>query len=196
MVSVMLSVAARAPAAAGAKETLAVQAAPLASEPAQEVAVCTKSPGFAPPNAKPVSEILVGRTFLIVMTLAALVVPTFCFENGRDAGVTDTGRTPVPERATVCGLLFALSAIVSVAVCAPLTVGAKMTPILHDECAATLDPHVLEETSNCAAAGPVIDVPTDNADDSLFVRVTTFCALELPSASFPNASVELDSATC
>ena len=54
-----------------------------------------------------------------VKTLAALLDPTLVAGKVLVAGVKVTGTVPVPERATVCGLLAALSVMVKVPVRAP-----------------------------------------------------------------------------
>src|SRR5437660_1704103 len=65
-----------------------------------------------------------------VTVWVALVVPVCCVANPKLAGASDTtgaGTTPVPLRATACGLLAALSVIERLAARAPPAVGRKAT---------------------------------------------------------------------
>jgi hypothetical protein len=127
------SAATRAPVADGVNVTLTVQLAFAAKAAGQVVADSAKSPASAPVNVTPDIVSVVLRLFLTVTFFAALVVPTFWGAKVRLDGVTDTGTTPVPVKVTDCGLLFALSEIVSAAVFAPGVTGSKVTLILHDE---------------------------------------------------------------
>ena len=79
---------------------LTVQLAPAASTVPHVVALCIKSPGFAPPKVMLEMVNAVGRLFLIVTFLLALVVPTARGVNASDAGVTATGTIPVPLSVT------------------------------------------------------------------------------------------------
>jgi hypothetical protein len=47
------------------------------------------------------------------------------------AGVKEIGTIPVPERAIVCGLLFALSVIVNIALSALVVTGLNATLKIH-----------------------------------------------------------------
>ena len=53
-----------------------------------------------------------------------------------------TGTTPFPVNAMVCGLLLALSVMVSVPVREPVAVGVKVTLTVHAAPAASDVPHV------------------------------------------------------
>lgn len=98
--SVMLRTALRDPTAVGMNTILTVQLAPAASVVPHVVALCVKSPGFAPPKTMLEIVRIVGRLFLIVTFLLALVVPTARAANASDAGVTATGTIPVPLSVT------------------------------------------------------------------------------------------------
>ena len=125
----------------------------------------------------------VARLFFTVTVFAALVVPTVWEGKVRLDGVTDTCTTPVPVKLSDCGLLFALSVMVSVADFAPDVAGAKVTLILQDEWPPMLDPHKLEETANSLAFVPLIVVfNMDKAALVLFVSVTVLAGLVVPSA--------------
>jgi hypothetical protein len=69
--------------------------------------------------------------FVKVTVCAALVLPTFCDANVSDAGASVTAgalaAAPVPARPAVCGLPVALSAMLTLAVRAPVAVGLNVT---------------------------------------------------------------------
>ena len=60
-----------------------------------------------------------------------LELPTATVPKLREVGDKVTGLAPVPFTAIVCGLLAALSVMVTVAVFVPKTVGVNVTVILH-----------------------------------------------------------------
>jgi CRISPR-associated Cas5-like protein len=62
-----------------------------------------------------------------VKSFAALVVPTACFAYVALTGVSRACTLPVPDRATVCGLVGALSVNVRLPVRVPRAVGVKVT---------------------------------------------------------------------
>lgn len=66
-------------------------------------------------------------TFFNVMLLTALVVVIACPANDKLAGVNVAGFVPVPDYATVCGVLGALSFTISVPLNGPTLVGVKVT---------------------------------------------------------------------
>ncbi len=125
--------ATRAPFAVGVNVILTAQLAPAASVVPQVIADWAKSPAFAPVNVMPEIVRVVLRLFLTVIFFAVLVVPTVWAAKVKLDGVTDTGGVPVPVKLTDCGLLLALSVIVSAAVFAPGVTGANVTLILQDE---------------------------------------------------------------
>ena len=126
----MESVAVRLPVIVGLKVTVIVHFAPAARELPQ-VLVWAKSPGLAPlrPIALMLSDVV--KLLVTVTFFAALVVPTFTVPNDQDEGSTVTGSLPMPVRLMVCGLLMALSVIVTVPDSFPGLVGAKVTVILQ-----------------------------------------------------------------
>jgi hypothetical protein len=79
-----------------------------------------------------------------VTVCAALAVPTFWLLKVRLVAVTPAmGALPMPVRLTVCGLLAALSVMVTEAERDPKAVGVKVTLIVQLPFAATGLPHVL-----------------------------------------------------
>ena len=79
---------------------------------------------------------------LIVTVCAALGWPTVCPVNVRLAGLEPStgGARPVPLRATVCGCVRVMSAMVNVPGCGPVDVGANCTLMVQLEFAARLAP--------------------------------------------------------
>ncbi len=82
--------------------------------------------------------------FVSVTACAALVVLTCWFPNERLVGEKLTaGAVPVPARLTICGLLLALSVMVTVPVRVPVAVGVNVTLIAQLAPAATELPQEL-----------------------------------------------------
>lgn len=88
--------------------------------------------------------------------------------------------SPLPESATVCGLFWALSVMVSVPVRPPAAVGVKVTLIVQLALAATLEPHVFVSAKSPLAAMPLIV----NAALPVFVRVM-LCAELVVACTWP-----------
>lgn len=78
----------------------------------------------------------------MVSVLGALVVPTVSAPKAKVPGLSATGSSPAPLRLMVCGLLMALSEIVTIPVCEPLVFGANVTVMVHCAPAAMLVPQV------------------------------------------------------
>ena len=93
-----------------------------------------------------------------------------------------TGAVPVPVRATVCGLLNALSVNVSAPVAAPSPVGVNVTPTAQFPLAAMLAPQVLVAMANGPLATMLLML---SAALRRLVTVTERAALVLPAATFP-----------
>ena len=107
-----------------------------------------------------------------VNAFAALVVPTAWAAYVEVAGISVAGRTPVPDSGTVCGLLGALSAKVSVPDSVPRFVGVKVILTLHFLLGASVAPHVFAEIAKLpltlillmfSVADPVLVTVTDLA---------------------------------
>ena len=129
--SVIVTLAARLPLAAGVKVTLMVQLAPAARE-LPHVFVWTKSPLLVPVIAMLVIVIATVPVLLNVIVCAALVVPTFWLPNLRL--VAENPRVevmPVPVRLTICGLLLALSKMLRKALSAPNWLGWNWSVIVQ-----------------------------------------------------------------
>lgn len=102
---------------------------------------------------------------------------------------------PVPERATVCGLPVALSAIDRVAERAPGISGLKLSWIVHDEPIATVDPQgAFCSSVNSPALGPDTETLfTLRLELPVLVSVTA-CGVELLvfTTWLPKLSVVVD----
>ena len=99
---------------------------------------------------------------------------------------------PVPDTATCCGLLLALSVKVSVAVRVPEVVGLKMMLAVQLAEAARVDPQVVLKTEKSPGLAPeklaLLTGLTVIVPLLLLVSVTTFCPPALPTATLPQTS--------
>lgn len=139
--SLTFSVPVRVPVAVGVKVTLTAHLSFAPKLVVHVVADTAKSP---------VVEIamLVSVTLWLLVRLnvfAVLVVPTIHVPKDQLVGVNVAGSTPVPDSATVCGLLEALSVKLSVPVRLPSAVGVKVTLTLHVLPRPSRPPHVFAE---------------------------------------------------
>jgi len=93
---------------------------------------------------------------------------------------------PVPERLTVCGLPLALSVMLSEAVRLPLAEGVNFTLIVQLAPAATELPHVLVCAKLLALAPVSAMLVMLSVAPPLFVSVTAWALLVVPSAWLAN----------
>src|ERR1700722_3784119 len=102
---------------------------------------------------------------------------------------------PVPVRATVCGLLPALSEMFRVAVRVPVPVGVKVMPMVQESPAGTLDP----QSFDCPKSERFVPLPKILLMVKAVLRVlvsVTFCvALVVPTACEPNVRLVGDTVT-
>lgn len=131
----------RLPVAPGVKITLTVHVPPAGTEEAQ-VLVCEKSPLLVPVMLIPVMVSATFCRFVNVVFIGLLEVPTATVPKFNEVGLKVTGLTPVPVTEIVCGLLLAVSEMVTVPDCFPATVGVKVTVMLQVAPAAMDVPHV------------------------------------------------------
>ena len=112
-----------APITFGVKLTVIVQLAAAATDVPQSL-VCAKSPLAT--ILEKFNEAL--PVFVSVTICESPVVPTSCATNVKLVEVKLTaGAMPVPDRATICGLLGSFESMVSIPVRAPPAVGVKVT---------------------------------------------------------------------
>ena len=125
-----------------------------------------------------VIESVVRLLFESVDVIAALVVPMFVVGNVRFVGNTETPVTPLPLSVIVCGLLVALSVIVTTPVKVPVDVGLNVTEIVHFLPAKTVLPQVLV----CAKGPVVVMLVMFSVAVPVLVRVAFLTALVVPTA--------------
>ncbi len=174
--SVTVSVPVRVPTTVGVKVTLTVHFALLATDVPQ-VFVCAKSPVTLTLSIVNAAVIL----FVNVTVVGLLVVPTVRLLNVTFAGDSVTACTPVPLRLTVCGLLLALSVMVTAPVAAPVVVGENVTEIVHFLPAFSALPHVFVSAKFPLTAMLVM---VRVAEPEL-VRITFFAALVVFTTTLP-----------
>lgn len=144
--SVKLSVALRAPDAAGLKITEAEQLADAATLVPQVLLEMLKSPASVPPIATLLSVTEELVPFVSVVDFAALLDPTVMLPNAKDVGLAETvpeAAVPSPVKAIVWGVLLAESAKLRVAASFPVVFGAKTIFAVQLALAARVDPQVL-----------------------------------------------------
>lgn len=143
---VMVQAAARAPGAVGLKRMFAVQLADAGRLDAQLVEEMAKSPAFAPEMDEALNVTALAVLLVTVMLCVPLETPTMMLPNDRPDGdavtLPEEPPEPVPERATCCGLLAALSVKVRFAVRVPEVVGLKRTVTVQLAVAAKVEPQV------------------------------------------------------
>ena len=176
--SVKLSIAVRAPAAVGLNTIAAVQLADATRLVPHVLLDTVKSAAFVPVMATLLMVMDTEPPLDKVAVCDALLAPIVVLAKVRLAGAAETvpvAAVPVPDSATVWGLLVAVSVMLSVAVRAPVTVGAKRTFAVQLADAPRLVPQVLLKITKSPGLAPesamllmvIAVVP-------LFVSVTTF----------------------
>jgi hypothetical protein len=183
--SVKLRVAVRVPAATGLNTIVAVQLEDAARLEPQVLLEIAKSAALVPEIAMLLTAIELEPLFVKVADFGAPVFPTATLNQLILDGLAvalPVAVVPVPESATVCGLLLAESVKLSVAVRAPVAAGLKEMAAMQLADAARLAPHVLLEIVKSAALLPVIAMLlTVIAAGPLFVNVADFGAPVCPS---------------
>jgi hypothetical protein len=126
------------------------------------------------------------------MDCAALVAPTTTELKFSELGDNVTGNDPVPLRFTVCGLVSAESANVSMPVTDPSATGVNVTLTVHVPPSATLVSQVVAEIAN----GPLnVTLLRLSATFNRFVNVTVLAALVSFTAMFPKLRLVEDKLT-
>ena len=146
-VSVNARVAIKVPAAVGLKTTLAEQLAAAARLTPQVLLKIAKSTAFVPEMVTLPMVMAAVVPSLRVADCAGLVAPGAVLPNDRVVGLALTVPpvvpVPVPDSATVCGLLLAVSLKFRVAVRVPVVVGEKTMVAVQLADAARVVPQVL-----------------------------------------------------
>jgi hypothetical protein len=185
----MLTVAVRAPLAAGVKVTLIVQVALAASVLGLmgQVSVSPKSLAFAPLTAMLLNMSAAVPLLVSMIARVALVVPTFWFPKLTLVGLRVTAGaeiTPLPVSATLCGLPLALSLTLTVAVRGPVADGVKVTLIAQFALAASvlgLSGHVDDSAKSVALVPASVMLLIVSGAVPLFARVIVCVALVVPT---------------
>src|SRR3989442_379994 len=202
--SVMFTVAARAPVAAGVKLKLNVQLAPCGTEPAPvgQVLPAAKAKSAA---CGPMMVMLVrfsGSSLMILRPPRSTLLPytTRCRSKGLlvAESVAVGGVTPVPVSGTDCGLSAASSVMFTVAARAPVAAGVKLMLIVQLAPGATELARVGEvlraAKSKSAACAPVmVMLVRFSGAPPLLVRVTVCAALVVPTRCLPKALLVAES---
>ena len=191
--SVIVKEAVRAPEAVGVKVTLIAQFVP-AAKLVPQLFVCEKSPALVP--AIPIAPIdsVALPLFVSVSVCGLLVVPVFCTEKVKLATLKlAPGAPPIPVSPTVCGLLLALSVIVTEAVRAPAAVGLKETLIVQLVPAAKLAPQLFVCEKSPLFTPVTLMERLRSAEPPPFVTVTVWLGVAVPTGDVPNVRELLDS---
>ena len=173
--SVMVSFAVKAAAAAGVNATYTVQDAAGASVAAQ-LFTWRKSVGLAPVMAMEVRSSVAVPALVRVTGSASEAVPWVVV--GKASAVTlsltEGAAAPVPVRVTFCGEPVALSVTPRVAVRAPAAAGLKATKMEQEAPEASDVPQPLRSTKEVVLAPLNAMELTVTAGAPVFLRVTTW----------------------
>src|SRR5215468_12503978 len=130
-------------------------------------------------------------TFVTVTDLATVVVPTATVPKLSETGEMEIC-VPVPVKATVWRLVGALSLNVNVPLRTPIRVGMKVTLTVQLAPGATVVPQVLLPM---AKSPLMLILLTLSVPALVFVSVTTFAGLVVPSTLLPKARLVVESTT-
>jgi hypothetical protein len=149
-----------------------------------------KSPALVPPRVTPLIVMDEVVPLLRVADWAALVDPTAVAGKPIAVGETVTlppeVLPPVPDNATVCGLLVAESEIVRVAERVPVVVGLNSTDTPQLAEAARLEPQALAEMRKSPGFVPVSEMPLMVIEELVpLVSVEDWAALVEPTFTDP-----------
>src|SRR6185312_12106751 len=172
------------PVAVGLKSIASVQLVPAATCVPHVLPLSVAYPG------ETATEVICSITppLLLTVTLCVPVVPTIWVPNVSvfaDSVAVGVDESPVPDSATVCGLVVALSVSVSAPERMPVTVGVNVTVIAQLAWAASDAPQVLVAAKSPVAAMPV----NESAAVVLLVTVTVCVALAVFTTWPPKSSV-------
>jgi hypothetical protein len=195
--SVRTRLAVSAAATDGLKTTLTVHdalAAMLVPHVVVEVKSVLAAAGEPPETVALVNAIAELELLVSVTIFAADAVLIVCDPKAKLMGLTVKALpllVPVPDKATVWGLVEAVSVRTRLAVSAAATDGLKTTPTVHEVLAAMLAPHVVVDVKSVFAATgePPETVALVNAiaELELLVSVIIFAAEAVPTGCDPKA---------
>lgn len=180
-----VSVALRAPAAAGVKLKVTVQLAPTASTPVGvQVPPRVKSPDAVPVSVSPLKVSAALPLLLTVTDWLALVVPSTCEAKVSVAALSEIcgvgAAVPEPLSVTADGEPLALCVIVRLALRAPVADGVNASLIVHELDTATLPPTEqvppAEIWNSAACAPPSVSVLITSGAVPVLLTVTVWSA--------------------
>lgn len=178
--SAMLTEAVRVPIAAGVNVTLIVHV-PFTATELPHVLVTVKSLGSVPVAPILVIVKLAFPVLVRVTDCAALVVFRFWLAKVRVEAVRLTaGPEPVPVRASVCGLLLRLSAMLTEAARAPSAVGVNFTVIVQVALSASELPQLFVSEKSPGLAPVRVMLVMVKLALPVFVRIEVCAALVVP----------------
>jgi hypothetical protein len=188
--SVIVRVAVRVPVAVGVKVTAMLQLDEGARVAPQVLLAIAKSPALAPEMAMLFTVNAAVPPLVNVTVCGELVEPTACRAKDRLVGFTlAVSMAPVPESATVCGLVLAPSVKIRLATRAPNADGVNAMPTVQLAAGARLVPHVLLEMAKSAALAPVTEtLLIAIAEAPLFCSVAVCGAVVVPRLTMPKES--------
>jgi hypothetical protein len=133
---------------------------------------------------------------LRLIACAPLLVPTNWFPNGRGLGERVTvDASPVPVKATACGLPLALSFMVSVPLLVPVAVGVNVTLIVQFVSAAKVVPQVFVSEKSPLLVPVIVMLAMFSVPALVLVSVTALGGLLDPTTWFANETVMGDRLT-
>ena len=165
----------RVPITAGLKVTVMLQLV-LGDTELPQVLVWLKSEALVPLKLTPVIFKVAVLLALVSVTVCTALPPTATLPKLKAAGERLT-MVPLPDSATVCGLLLALSLILTEPVRLPIAVGVKVTLMVHLAPPARLLPQLFV----CAKSPLVVMLVMLSDTVPVLVRVTGLEALVVPT---------------
>lgn len=179
----------RLPIAVGLNATLTVHEEPAGKDEPHAFAVMLKSPGSVPVKPMLVNETVPEPPAVNVNVCALVSEPTSSDPNTSEDGfmvsVVVLAAIPVPLRATVCGLLLAVSVKVNVAVRTPMAVGVKIRSTEQAVCRLEVRQALILMAKSGGSAPDRFTLETEIGEPALFVSVTDSIPLAEPTATLP-----------
>lgn len=179
----------RLPIAVGLNATLTVHEEPAGNDEPHAFAVMLKSPGSVPVKPMLVNETVPEPPAVSVNVCALVSEPTSSDPNTSEDGfmvsVVVLAAIPVPLRATVCGLLLAVSVKVNVAVRTPMAVGVKIRSTEQAVCRLEVRQALILMAKSAGSAPDRLTLEIEIGEPALFVSVTDSIPLAEPTATLP-----------
>jgi hypothetical protein len=177
------------PNAPGLNVTIMVHALPAPKVVVQVPPVTEKSAAFVP--LKLSLRVTVRVWWLVTLKDSAGLRPNFTLPNIRLLFDSVRPAAPAPESVECCGLVVALSKIISVAPCGPSAVGVNATPSVQVVLGATvigIAPHVPMPLRAYSAESDDVALPMISEWVAPVLSTVRFLVSVCPRATLPNAS--------